>query len=366
MKRLLAVFVCALLLGPSLAQAARIKELVRVGGVRDQALVGYGLVVGLAGSGDGPRSAATVRSLANVLAEYGVELPPSSLATRNVAAVMVTAKLPPFAEQGQTLDVQVSSAGDARSLLGGTLLLTPLYGPDRKLYALAQGALSVGGYQFEAAQNATQKNTPTVARVPGGASVEATPQLALPNDVLVLGLREADFTTARRIASTINAAVPGARATARNPARVELELLPSQDWVDLIAQIELLEVHPDTLARVVINERTGTVVAGSDVRVAPVSITHGELKVEVHTRYTGYGGNGLYIGELHGSQALLVPETRLEAREVPAGVVATDTPTSVAELVRTLQQLNVSTRDVIAILQAIKQAGALNAELVIQ
>ena len=366
MKRLFMVFFSIALLGSELATAARIKELVRVGGVRDQALVGYGLVVGLAGSGDGPRSAATVRSLANVLAEFGVELPPSSLTTRNVAAVMVTAKLPPFSEQGQTLDAQVSSRGDARSLNGGTLLLTPLYGPDRRLYALAQGALSVGGFQFEAPLNSAQKNTPTVARVPGGATIEATPELTLPDGTLVLGLREADFTTARRIASTINSAMPGARAIARNPGRVEVALQTSQDWVDLVAQIEILEVQPDTLARVVINERTGTVVAGSDVRVAPVSITHGELRVEVNTRFSGYGGSGLYIGEIQGTQALLVPETRLDAQEPTAGVVSTDTPTSVAELVRSLQQLNVSTRDVIAILQAVKQAGALNAEIVSQ
>jgi flagellar P-ring protein precursor FlgI len=366
MRPVLAFLLSLALLSPSPASAARIKELVRVGGVRDHALVGYGLVVGLAGTGDGPRSAATVRSLANVLAEYGVELPPASLATRNVAAVMVTAKLAPFSELGQTLDVQVSSAGDARSLLGGTLLLTPLYGPDRQLYALAQGPLSVGGFQFDAPLNRAQKNSPTVARIPEGATVEAMPALSVPSSTLVLGLREADFTTARRIAATINAALPSARASARNPARVEVALRETQDWVDLVAQIESLEVQPDTLARIVVNERTGTVVAGSDVRVAPVTITHGELRVEVHTRFSGYGGNGLYIGEVHGSQALLVPETQLDVHERQAAAVSTETPTSVAELVNALQQLDVSTRDVIAILQAVKQAGALNAELVIQ
>lgn len=366
MKKLISIVLLCLLALP--AYAVRIKELARVAGVREQPLIGYGIVVGLAGSGDSSRSAATLRSLANTLSHFGVQLPPGSLASRNVAAVMVTASLPAFAEQGQALDVAVASVADARSIAGGTLLLTPLYGPDERLYALAQGALSVGGYQYETQFNLRQKNTPTAGRIPSGATVEAAPGDSGPAQVAALSLllHEADFTTAERIARAINGAPGGARALATHAGRVDVQFGRVRPWVAAVAALEALEVEPDQRARVVINERTGTLVAGADVRIAPVAVSHGDLRVEVDTRFSGYGGNGVYVGEVASGDPLLVQNTTLEAHEQSAGVVATAEATPVAELVAALQALKVSTRDLIAILQAIKQAGALHADLIIQ
>jgi flagellar P-ring protein FlgI len=359
--------IAALLLCQS-AFALRIKELAKVAGARDHSLVGYGIVVGLSGSGDSSRNLATLTSISNTLSEFGVQLPAQSLTSRNVASVMVTAKLSAFAEEGQALDVQVASAGDARSLAGGTLLLTPLYGPDKKLYVMAQGSLSVGGFQFESELASAQKNYPTSGRIPAGGIVEQ----ALPagsqtsNKTLSLLLNDADFTTAARVAAAIESSQAGWRAKAVHAGRVDVQFGTATDWVNAVARLEMVEVEPDQIARVVVSERTGTLVAGADVRIAPVSITHGALRVDVRTEFSGYSGSGLFIGDGNSNTPLIVPKQTLSVSEPPMNTVNVAKETSVADLVAALQSLNVSSRDLISILQAMKQAGALRAELIIQ
>jgi flagellar P-ring protein FlgI len=350
------------------AFALRVKELAKVAGAREHALVGYGIVVGLSGSGDSSRNLATLTSISNTLSEFGVQLPAQSLTSRNVAGVMVTAKLNAYAEEGQALDVQVSSAGDARSLAGGTLLLTPLYGPDKKLYVMAQGPLSVGGFQFESELASSQKNYPTSGRIPAGGLVEQP----LPIDsrtqskLVSLLLDDADFTTAARVVAAVELALPGWRAKAIHAGRVDVQPTEGTDWVSAVARLEMVDVIPDQIARVVVSERTGTVVAGAEVRIAPVSITHGALRVDVRTELSGYGGSGLFIGDGNSNAPIIVPKQTMSVSEPPLETVNVATETSVADLVTALQALNVSSRDLISILQAMKQAGALRAELIIQ
>ena len=346
----------------------KIKDVARIAGVRENALTGYGLVFGLSGSGDSARNRATVQSVANTLRNFGVAVELSDLSSRNVAAVLVTAKLPPFAEPGQPLDVQVSSAGDARSLTGGTLMLVPLAGPDGKIYAVAQGAISVGGYQFEAVTASVQKNHPTVGWIPSGATVERAAPLDVVGraDTLSVLLDEADFTTANRIAQAINASVPGSSAVAEHAGKVLVRFNDGNNRVARIAQIENVLVARERPARVVINERTGTIVAGGDIRVGQVSISHGDLRVEISTRYSVSQPDGLLVRPGPGVRSVLVPESTIKAEEGAAPLVKIAEGATVAELISALRVVKLSTRDVIAVLQSIKSAGALDGELVIQ
>ena len=369
MKRLLLVL--ALACAPS-AQAAevRVKQIARVAGVRDNALTGYGLVFGLAGSGDTARHRATLQSVANTLRNFGVNVTEPELASRNVAAVIVTARLPAFAEPGGALDVQVASSGDARSLTGGTLLLTPLYGPDGRRYAMAQGAISVGGYQFEGVTASLQKNHPTVGWVPSGATVEQASPLRVAGDGRSIGilLNDPDFTNAQRVAEAIRRVSPGAAVEAEHAGKVSVRYgaVPA-NLVQEIARLENVAVELQRKPRVVVNERTGTVVAGADVRIGAVSITHGALKVEVSTRYAvSQPASGVYSRTSGSIGSVVVPETEISANEPKAAVVRVPEGATVAELVGALQSIRLSTRDVIAVLQSIKAAGALDGELVIQ
>lgn len=346
----------------------KVKDVARIAGVRENPLTGYGLVFGLSGSGDSPRNRATVQSVANTLRNFGVAVELNDLSSRNVAAVLVTAKLPAFAEPGQPLDVQVSSAGDARSLTGGTLMLAPLSGPDGKVYAIAQGAISVGGYQFEAVTASVQKNHPTVGWIPSGATVERAAPLDVagqPGTLSVL-LEEADFTTANRIAEAITRSVPGANATAEHAGKVVVRFRDVGDRVARIAQVENVRVARERPARVVINERTGTVVAGGDIRVGQVSISHGDLRVEIATHYSVSQPDGLLVRPSPGIRSVLVPESEIKTEEGVAPVVKIAEGATVAELISALRAVKLSTRDVIAVLQSIKSAGALDGELVIQ
>jgi flagellar P-ring protein precursor FlgI len=367
-------FVILALLGLSAhaTDGVRLKELARVEGVRDNMLTGYGLVVGLSGSGDSPRNRATVQSLSNALAAFGVSVPPDALASRNVAAVIVTATLPPFAASGDRLDVQVSSAGDARSLTGGTLLLTPLYGADQALYATAQGALSVGGYSYDLFGNLVQKNHPTVAVVSGGALVErAVPTpLTDSNGTIAVLLNQPDFTTAQRVAVALGEALPGAKVKAEHAGRISVDA-GDGSIVELVSRIENVMISPDQLARVVINERTGTVVAGGDVRIGDVSISHGDLRLVVTTRFNvSQPSFPVAFGrvDLEGSdvRTVVVPETDIKVSEDEPSLVTLPSGTTVGDLVGALHRIKLSTRDVITILQAIKSAGALHGELVVQ
>ncbi|MGU3305577.1 flagellar basal body P-ring protein FlgI [Pseudomonas sp. M5A4_2d] len=369
MKRLTVALVGLLLsLGLPAAWAdVRIKELTRIQGVRDYAMIGYGLVVGLAGTGDTDRNRATRQSLVNTLKNFNVNVADTDLNARNTAAVMVTGNLRSFSETGDKVDVEVSSLGDARSLLGGTLLMTPLYGPDEKLYALAQGPMSVGGYVFEANQNSVQKNHPTVGRIPRGASVERS--AFTENDAaarnLVLVLNEPDYTTAQRIADALTRelGLPGVRVV--HAAKVEVPLSSAAGLPRLISRIENVSVAPDYSARVVVNERTGTVVAGAHVRLGEVSISQGSLSVVISTKYqvsqpSWIGRTGPSVG------TVVVPDTELNVNEEQHGPVKLAEGATVGDLVQALNQVRLSTREVITVLQAIKQAGALHAELIVQ
>ncbi|HVJ38113.1 MAG TPA: flagellar basal body P-ring protein FlgI [Stenotrophomonas sp.] len=346
----------------------KIKDIARIAGVRENPLTGYGLVFGLSGTGDSARNRATLQSVANTLRNFGVNVDLGDLASRNVAAVLVTAKLPAFAEPGQQLDVQVASAGDARSLTGGTLMLVPLAGPDNKMYATAQGAISVGGYQFEAITASVQKNHPTVGWIPSGATVErATPLdvAGTPGSLSIL-LDEADFGTANRIAQAITAGVPGASAEAEHAGKVVVRYDASLNRVSEIARIEDVLVVRDRPARVVINERTGTVVAGGNIRLGQVSISHGDLRVDIATHYSVSQPELVALRSTAGVRSVVVPESTISADEGTAPLVSVPEGATVAELISALRAIHLSTRDVIAVLQSIKSAGALDGDLVIQ
>jgi flagellar P-ring protein FlgI len=342
-----------------------IRDVASVEGIRNNALVGYGLVVGLKGTGDKQQTYFTIQTLASILQRMGVEIPPavvqSTVQVKNVAAVFVTANLPPFARPGMPLDVSISSAGDARSLEGGLLLLTPLYAADGQVYAAAQGPLVTGGYAVGSAANSKQVNHPTVARIPNGALVERDSSLDLTKlRRFSLLLNEASFTTVEEVAGVINHELAAPAATVIDSRRVEIQspALGEGDVPALLARIENLEVRVRRKAKVVVNERTGTVVLGKDVHLGAVSILHGSFSIEVSTTYSASQPNAL-----SGGQTEVLPETKLKATESPARNLALGEGASVEELVTRLQAIGATARDVVSILQAIKAAGALEAEL---
>jgi flagellar P-ring protein FlgI len=336
-----------------------IRDIASVEGVRDNALVGYGLVVGLKGTGDRQQTYFTVQTLASILARMGVQIPTASVRVNNVAAVFVTANLPPFARPGMHVDVMVSSSGDARSLEGGMLLLTPLYAAGGQVFAAAQGPLVVGGYTVGAAANSKQMNHPTVGRIPGGALVERDGAVDLATlDHLSLLLGDANFTTAEEIASVINQQWTRPIATVIDSRRIEIKAGAETPIPALLARIENLEVEVRRRAKVVVNERTGTVVLGKEVHLGAVSILHGNFSIEVTTAFSVSQPNALASG-----QTQVVPETKLSASESPARNVELGEGANVEDLVTRLQAIGATARDVVSILQAIKAAGALEAEL---
>ncbi len=354
---------------PAQAATVRIKDIARVAGVRDSQLTGYGLVFGLSGSGDSARNRATVQSVANTLRNFDINVDVGDISSRNVAAVIVTAKLPAFAEPGQTVDVQVASSGDARSLTGGTLMLTPLLAPDGRLYAMAQGAISVGGYQFEGVTASLQKNHPTVGWIPSGATVEQASPLQVVGDgrALSIVLNEPDFTNANRIAEAIRGASPEWRVTADHAGKVTVAFDNAQpNLVAEMARLENLTITQERKARVVVNERTGTVVAGGDVRLGEVSISHGDLKVEIRTDYLVSQPEGIYFRTGNDIASVVVPSTTVRAQDDAAQLVRVPEGATVADLISALRAVRLTTRDVIAVLQSIKAAGSLDGELVIQ
>jgi flagellar P-ring protein precursor FlgI len=353
------------------AHKVLIRDVASVEGIRNNSLIGYGLVVGLKGTGDKQQTYFTIQTLASILQRMGVEIPQSVIQTtvqvKNVAAVFVTASLPPFSRPGVPLDVIVSSAGDARSLEGGLLLLTPLYAADGQVYASAQGPLVLGGYAAGSATNSKVLNHPTVGRIPGGALVERASALDLARlEHLSLLLNDASFSTAEAVAAVINQewAAPLPVATVVDSRRVDIRVpAPGPTGVvtpvpALLARIENLAVEVRRRAKVVVNERTGTVVLGQDVRLGAVSILHGNFSIEVTTAYAVSQPNPLAAG-----QTEVVPETKLKAGEAPARNVELSEGASVEQLVTRLQAIGATARDVISILQAIKAAGALEAEL---
>ena len=373
MRALLAAALLAAFLAPTLclAQAAvAIKDLGRIEGWRANPLVGYGLVTGLAGTGDTPRNRATRQSISNMLSQFGMYVPIEQVQSRNVAAVMVAASLPAFARAGDRLDVTVTSIGDAKSLLGGALLMTPLRGPDNKVHALAQGAIAVGGYQYDMNGNLQQKNHPTVGSVPLGATVElgVDTQVVSPSGTVRFRLADPDYTMANRVAAAINAGLGRPLATPRDASSVDIEVpggLEAAKVVGFLTLIENQTVDAVQRARVVINERTGTVVSGGDVRISMVTISHGELKVSIVTDYL-VSQPAFVAGFQPGVRTVVVPNTRINVNESGATTLSLPGNNTVTDLVMALNQVKTSTRDTISILQAIKAAGALHAELVIQ
>jgi flagellar P-ring protein precursor FlgI len=342
---------------------ARVKDVATVEGIRDNQLVGYGIVVGLRGTGDSQQTVFPLQTLISTLERMGVNLQQSpqlsTMRTQNMASVFISATLPAFARPGNKLDITVSSAGDARSLEGGLLLLTPLYGPDGQIYAEAQGPLVLGGYAVASNGNLKQYNHPTTGRVPDGAMVER----AVPLDLtkmrsLSLLLNDADFRTAELMAAAINKDLARSMAHAADSRRITLEVQPADDIPALLAQVEAVEVETYPRAKVVVNERTGTVVIGGDVRLQPVSILHGGLSVNVVTEYQVSQPNPLGQGTTQ-----VVPQTTVQAQEQPANRIELKQGATVDTLVENLQQIGATARDIISILQAMKEAGALEAEL---
>lgn len=365
---LLFLSVCALI-GSAQAEMVRLKDIGRFAGWRENSLVGYGLVTGLANTGDSTNNKATRQSIANVLAQFDVAVQPDDILSRNTAAVIIAAKLPPTAREGDTIDVTVTSIGDARSLAGGNLLIAPLKAPNGKIYALAQGALFVGGYKYDLNGNVAQKNHPTAGSIPGGATVEVgiKAPILMPDNTLLFTLANADFTTASRTAAAINLAFGQQMARPKDAEGVEIRVPEDlhENMVDFVTKIERLSVEPDNRARVVVDERSGTVVSGGDVRIAKVVISHGDLKISIVTDNT-VSQPFLVRQTGPGVRTEVVSNSRIRIAEKDETGYVSASKNTVADLIQALTRIKTSTRDIISILRAIKTAGALHADLVIQ
>ena len=339
---------------------ARVKDIASIEGIRDNQLVGYGIVVGLQGTGDSQQTTFPAQTLAATLLRMGVSVPATSIRVQNLAAVFVEATLPPFAQPGTKLDVTVSSAGDARSLEGGLLLMTPLYGADGKIYAQGQGPLVVGGYSVSVNGNTKQYNHPNTARVPYGAIVERGVPLDLEGrSKFSLLLNDADFRTAEAVSQAINRELGRQAAHALDSRQIDLSVVHGEDVPELLAQVESVEVPVFPRAKVVVNERTGTVVIGGTVVLQPVSILHGGLAINVVSQFEVSQPNAFSSG----GTSQVVQQTRVTARDKPVNSIELKQGATVDDLVRSLQTIGASARDVISILQAMKSAGALEAEI---
>ncbi len=360
MKSLRSLFLLALCLLPTAAQAARVKDLARLVDARHNQLVGYGLVVGLNGTGDSRQTIFTTQSLSSMLNHFGTRVPGEALKVKNVAAVIITVDLPPFLRPGDRVDVLVSSVGDATSLQGGLLVQAPLAGADGQVYAVAQGPVSTNSFSAQASGSAVTKNHPTVGSVPGGALVERPVPTTLVRDGrLTISLNEPDFTTANRLASQINSSLGAVYAKVDDAGAVSVLIPPDyqESLPQLVVRLENLPLVPDTVARVVVNERTGTVVMGADVAILPVAVAQAGLTVAIATQNQVSQPAPFTQG-----QTAVVPQSSVNVTEGQATLRQLRGAT-VQELVRSLNAIKASPRDIIAILQAVKRAGALQAEL---
>ncbi|WP_298266747.1 flagellar basal body P-ring protein FlgI [Geobacter sp.] len=362
MIRKIILTVLLLIALPHLALAIRIKDIASFDGVRDNQLIGYGLVVGLNGTGDSAQTKFPVQSLVNMLERMGVTVNRGDITVKNVAAVMVTADLHPFAKQGTRLDVLVSSVGDSKSIAGGTLLMTPLKGADGQVYAVAQGGVLTNSFSYGGQAASAQKNHPTAGRIPNGALVERElPNVLAGKGELRLDLSQPDFTTASRIARAVNAHFGTKVAAAGDPGSVMLTLPEAYlgRVVEFVADMERLEVRPDNPAKVVLNERTGTIVIGDNVRISTVAVSHGNLTLYIkETPKVSQPAPFSKTGE-----TAVVPRTQLKVSEEGGGLAVVKEGANIGEVVRALNALGVTPRDLIGILQAIKAAGAMQAEL---
>lgn len=363
MKFKLIAITLALLVTSTLSYAERIKDLASIAGVRNNQLIGYGLVVGLNGTGD--KTKFTGQSIRSMLREMGVTLAPGvDPKSKNVAAVMVHADLPAFAKPGQTIDITVSSLGDAKSLRGGSLIMTPLKGADGQIYAMAQGNLVVGGFGVEAGDGSrVTVNIPSAGRVPNGATVERTVGNAFNvGDYLILNLNQPDFTTASRLTDSINHTLGKGTAKSMDASSIKVNAPrdPSQR-VPFLSLIENLELKPgEAAAKIIVNSRTGTVVIGQHVRVSPAAVTHGNLSVTISANTEVSQPNAFSQGE-----TVVVPNYDIEITAEDSRMFKFDPGVTLDEIVRAVNQVGAAPGDLVAILEALKQAGALTADLVI-
>jgi len=349
--------------------AVRLKSIARLSGLQENPITGYGLIIGLAGSGDSRRNKDTTQAISNLLQTYGVTISPNEINSRNTATAIITASLPSYVHQGDKIDINVASLGDAKSLLGGTLLITPLKGADNKVYALAQGPISIGGFKYDLFGNVIQKNHPTTGLIPGGALIEKT----LYNDVadktgdIHLILNHPDFTTADHIEEAINQKFGEKTALARSAQDIEIHppLLSRKHFIRFVSQLENIVITPDNLPTVVVNERTGVVIAGANVRIDAVTISHGNLQIAIATDYQVSQPMLLQkmTKQVH---TAITPATNINVSDTSANTVKLKQGATVADLIGALTKVQTSTRDIIAILESLKRAGALHAELVIQ
>jgi flagellar P-ring protein precursor FlgI len=361
MKKILALLLLGVL--PARSAGTRLKDIASIEGVRDNQLLGYGVVVGLNGTGDKRTTVFSVQALSNVLKRMGVTVDPTAIQVRNVAGVMVTANLPPFAQPGTRIDITAAAIGDSTNLQGGLLVMTSLRGADGQVYAVAQGPILTGGFVAGRGGATQTVNHPTVGRLPGGAIVERAPPSVEPTSQLKLQLHEADFTTATHVVDVVNRRFSSdgpAIAKAESAAVVAIDVPPAYSTrpVEFVAEMENLTVDSSHREKIVINERTGTIVSGKDARIAPVAIMHGTLSVQVQTVL-----NVAQPAPLAAGSTVVTPETNVTVKENQAKNIILQEGATVEDLVRALQAIGSTPRDVIAILQNLREAGALEAEI---
>lgn len=378
---ILAVAAAAVGMGAATAQAARIKDIASISGVRDNYLLGYGMVVGLAGTGDDVKNGFTKESLANLLSRQGLSMRDKDIKADNVAAVMVTANLPPFAKIGAKIDITVSSVGNAKSLQGGTLLMTPLRGADGQVYAVAQGAVVLGGFSAGGQSGSVTKNHPSVGRIPNGAAVERELQQDFAQKrALMVNLYRDDFTTARKLEAVINAGVKDVQAQQVDSCSVSVRIISPQPGrvMEIVSLIENLDLPVDAPAVVVMNEKTGTVVMGESVRISTVAVAHGSLTIQI--KETANVSQPLPFAPqpppgtppvkakggtivAPGGQTVVTTDTNVGAQEEKSQLVIVPHGVTIQDLVKALNAIGVTPRDLITIMQTIKEAGALQASL---
>ena len=359
-----AVFILILTaLAASPAQAVRLKDIATFEGVRPNQIIGYGLVVGLNGTGDKTGTTFTVQSLTNMLKRMGLTVPASAIRVKNVAAVMVTADLPPFVKPGSKIDVLVSSLGDSSSLLGGTLLATPLKGVDGKIYAMAQGPLSIGGFAVSGESGGAQKNHPTVGRIVQGATVEREVPIRWQgkND-MTIKLSQPHFTTASRLARLINDRLPTAAARPIDASTVRFNVPGNfqNNLAVMVAELENLDIRPDAVAKIIIDERTGTVVVGENVRISTVAVAHGNLSIQIRES-AQVSQPGAFAPP--GAATVVTPQTDIQVQEGADQLMMVEAGPTINDVVKAINAIGATPRDLIMIFQAIKAAGALHAEL---
>jgi len=343
------------------ARATKLRDLANFRGMRENQLVGYGLIMGLDGTGDRKGTGFTLRSMSNLLESVGLTVPPTEMNVKNVAAVMVTAKMPPFGRPGNKIDVTVASIGDASSLQGGILVQTPLEGADGRVYAVAQGPVSVGGFAADTpGGSSVSQNHVTVGRVPAGGIIEREVGGSNWSGDLELGLIRPDVTTAQRVVEAINET--GNEAIAIDPATIRISVDSTKSRVAVMAELEILDVKPSSRSRVVINERTGTIVAGGDVEIRPVAIAHGNLSIRIDNATDVYAPAPF---SPDGTDTAYADQSDISVETGGSAMMSISGTSTLAELAEALNTLGVTPRDVIAIFQALKEAGALDAELII-